>query len=165
MKTMASRQIYLVSFIIIVILLTMSVFLQKYKGVIPCPLCITQRYVLSLLGVLFFIGILFNPQKMGQVFLSLLSFIVTILGMLVAGRQVWLQHFPQDGFGDCGASLDYMLKVLPITDVVKKIWEGGTECSQLGWQFFHLSLAEWSFIWFLIFAIITVVLLKRALYK
>lgn len=165
MSNISSRVIYLISFLTVVILLTVTTFLQIYEGVTPCPLCITQRYVMCILGILFFIGTLFQLKKWRAFMVGLLSFLTTIAGLLLSGRQAWLQHYPPQGFGDCGVSLDFMLKMLSFREVIQKVWEGGTECSRVGEAFLYLSLAEWSFIWFGVFFVVTLVLLKRALLK
>lgn len=165
MINISSRKLYFIGFISIAVLLTIATFLQVYEGVIPCPLCITQRYVMFLLGIVFFIGMIVRFKKWGQFSVAMLGLLTTVGGMLLSGRQVWLQHYPPDGFGDCGVSLDFMLKMLSISEVIQKVWEGGTECSRYGWQFLQLSLAEWSFISFFVFFIILLYLLKRSFSK
>lgn len=165
MNKVSFRKHYLIGFLAIVVLLAVATFLQVYEGVIPCPLCITQRYVMCLLGGVFFFGIVFSSKRWGQLTAALVGLVVTVGGLLLSGRQVWLQHYPPDGFGDCSVSLDFMLKMLPLNEVIQKVWEGGTECSRYGWQFFQLSLAEWSFISFFVFFIFVLYLLKRAFSK
>ena len=45
-----------------------------------------------------------------------------------------------------------MMQVLPLDQVLKKVLIGGTECSQIGWEFLGVSLAGWSLLWFALFA-------------
>jgi disulfide bond formation protein DsbB len=82
--------------------------------------------------------------------------VFSTLGASLAGRQVWLQHLPADQNAGCGASLDYLLQVFPLKDVLQKILEGTTECSKVGMEFLHVSLAGWSLICFCIFILISI---------
>jgi disulfide bond formation protein DsbB len=109
-----------------------------------------QRITLALLGVVFFLGAVLNFKKIGQLFWGLLASVTALLGIVLAGRQVWLQHFPSSDTSGCEASLDYMLQIMPITQVLKKVFIGGAECSQVDWKLIGLSLAEWSLICFVV---------------
>lgn len=158
---MTTRSPYLLSFLAISGILATSLYLQFFKGVIPCPLCTLQRLSFALLGILFFIGIFLNQKRFGRVFVNLLCSVASVIGIIFASRQIWLQQFPSADMGECGVSLQYMLTVLPLKDVVAKIFSGGTECAQRGWEFLHLSMAEWALIWFLGFLFLSLFLLVK----
>src|SRR4029079_18710998 len=160
---MSTRLTYFIGFIIIAALLGMAAYLEVYEGINPCPLCILQRIVLIALGVIFFFGMVLRINKIGYFLFGVLGLIVSLGGILLSGRQVWLQNVPQNGLGECGVSLQYMFKIFPFTEALKHVWRGGTECSQRDWEFLHLSLAEWSLICFVIFFILVIVQLKRAI--
>ena len=86
--------------------------------------------------------------------------------MMHLGIDSWpysfLQHMPYSSLGDCGISLQYLFKIFPFTDAMKQLWQGGTECSQHGYEFLNLSLAEWSLIAFIVFFFFVILQLKRA---
>ncbi len=151
------RFINLFGLIFIIILLGAANYVEHFLRLIPCPLCILQRYVIIALGIIFFLGVIKKWNKVIYFLLTILGLIFSVAGILFAGRQVWLQHIPKEGLGECGVSLSYMLKVLPLMEVLKHIWRGGIECSQQGFVFLNLSLAEWSLIWFVIFFILFVI--------
>ena len=157
---MAKRFPYLIGTFIIIILLGISLYLQLYEGFVPCPLCSLQRITFILLGLIFFAGIWVGAKRKMQIFIPFLASLFAALGVLFSGRQVWLQHFPPPNT-ECGVSLQYMLQVLPMHQVVQKIFEGTAECTQLGWSFLSLSMAEWSLCWFLIFLLGSLYLLIR----
>jgi disulfide bond formation protein DsbB len=161
MKTLSVRQGYLVAFLIILLIMGF-IFLLQSQGIVPCPLCLLQRMMMIFLSLTFFMGMLFPFKKKGNLFVGIMGIIITSAGMLLAGRQAWLQHMPPVGNGGCGVSLQYLFSLLPLTDVMKLVWQGGTECSELGWVFLHLSLAEWSFILFGLFFIFLGWQLKRS---
>jgi disulfide bond formation protein DsbB len=50
---------------------------------------------------------------------------------------------------DCGASLDYMLEVLPLAEVMAKVFTGSGECGTIDWRFLGLSMPAWVLAWLL----------------
>lgn len=138
----------------IIILLGTANYVEFFLGMVPCPLCILQRYMMIGIGVMFFLGAIGKWNYCIAFIIRMFGALFSIGGILFAGRQVWLQHIPKEGLGECGASLSYMLKILPLTETVKHVWRGGIECSEQGFVFLNLSLAEWSLIWFVIFFIL-----------
>lgn len=156
------RFTYLIGLMLIIGLLGAAAYLEIYKGINPCSLCILQRGVLVALGVIFLIALVLT-KKISHIICGCLGLITALLGILLAGRQVWLQHMPQNGSGECGISLPYLFKIFSFPEAIKHLWRGGIECSQHGWVFLHLSLAEWSLLWFLIFFILVMVQVKRVL--
>ena len=70
-------------------------------------------------------------------------------GAGAAGRQVWLQHLPPDKVPQCGPDLAFMLKNLPLSRTLEKLFTGTGECAVVDWTFLGLSIAEWSLAWFL----------------
>src|SRR4029079_1091536 len=128
-------------------------FVESYLKMTPCPLCILQRIVMIMIGIIFLLNMIGKFHKYIYTLFTALGAILSLSGILLAGRQVWLQHLPKEGLGECGASLSYMLKILPLIETLKHVWRGGIECSEQGFVFLNLSLAEWSFIWFGIFFI------------
>ncbi len=140
----AIRLHYLAGFIGVVALLSTALFLQFYKGINPCPLCILQRCVMGVLGVIFLSGIMLPVYKRLHFFLNGLAAATALSGLCLSGRQVWLQFFPSINEGDCGANLSTLIQLLPLDEVAKEIWQGGMECSAVSWTWMHLSLAAWS---------------------
>lgn len=158
---MPIRLTYVVGFMIIVLLLSASVYLQMFDGFAPCPLCTLQRLTFLLLGFWFLFGIFLHAKRWGRIFINVLSILTAIIGIMLAGRQIWLQHTIPTNSNECIASLQYMLEVLPLNQVIQKVLlEGGAECTKRGWEFLHLNMAEWALIWFsvLLLMIISIVL-------
>jgi protein dithiol:quinone oxidoreductase len=148
---MPIRLTYGLGFLLIVLLLTISLYLQFFDHFIPCPLCSLQRLAFLLLGIFFLIGMVAGHKRWLALFINSIAFIAACAGLVFSGRQIWLQHFANNTATDCGVSLQYMLEVLPPMEVVQKIFAGSAECTQIGWQFLGLDMAEWSFLWFIFF--------------
>lgn len=162
---MSTRITYALGFVAIIVLLLTSVYLQLFEGFIPCPLCILQRDSLGLLGVLFLIGIFLHAKRFGRLTINFLAILISILGIFLAGRQVWLQHFPSGDSTECGVSLQYMMQALPLSEVMQKIFEGSAECTQRGWEFLYLNMAEWALVWFVGFLFLTMYLFMKEVKK
>lgn len=148
---MSMRSTYFFGFVIICLLLTTSVYLQLYKNVIPCPLCTLQRISFVLLGILFLLGLFIYKKFFSRIAINFFSMMISLCGMSLAARQIWLQHFATAGSSECGVSLQYMLQVLPLSQTFQKVFEGSAECTQQGWEFLSLNMAEWALTWFIIF--------------
>jgi disulfide bond formation protein DsbB len=147
--------------ILTITLLALAYFLQIYKGINPCPLCLLQRLVMELLGIIFFLGAIISLKRKGQILWGLVGLLIGTSGVLLSSRQVWLQVSPPNGLGDCSASLSYIFNALSLPEAIKQIWQGGMECSQMGWEFLHLSLAAWSLISFSALCLLFIILLFR----
>ena len=152
---MSTRLTYLAGFILICLLLSISIYLQLFDGFTPCPLCTLQRVCFALLGVWFFIGIFIHKQKIARFFINFLCALTSLSGFFLAGRQIWLQHYPTANSNECGVSLQYMMQVLPFNEMLQKVFTGSAECTERGWEFLYLSMAEWSLVWFAFFLCLT----------
>ncbi len=131
-------------------LLSTTLFMQYGMKLEPCPLCIVQRLVLFLLGIVFLIACFHRPQNTGKKIYCFFIALISIFGVVIAGRHTWLQNNPTLQIESCGASLSYMLKTIPLTDTIRLLLQGTSECNKVEWRLLGLSLAEWSllnFVW------------------
>lgn len=158
---------YLQLFLVFMSILGMSfalLFLQRYMGFTPCPLCIFQRIGLMVMGGFALIAALWHPKsnliKLGLWLGSLLG-IVWATG--VAARHVWLQHLPADQVPSCGPGLDYWLDTLPMQQVLNEVLAGSGECASVEWRFLGMSIPEQSLIFFSVLLLVHGLLLWRIL--
>lgn len=165
MKLPSIRLTYLLGFITILTVLSLGAYLQAYEGISPCPLCILQRITFAILGIVFFVGMTAYLQTILHIITSLFAAALSMIGALLAGRQAWLQHLPPNQNGDCGASLEYMLRAFPLNEVFHRVVKGGTECSLVEWKLLGLSLADWSLICFAGLFILSIMQLLRCFRK
>lgn len=158
---MATKKTYLLGLLIITFLMLTSLYLQFFEGILPCPLCTLQRLTFFAMGLCFLIGLFVHSKLLGRLIINLSAGSLSVLGIFLAGRQVYLQHLPPNANAECGASIQYMLQVLSYDEVLKKILQGSTECAIRGWEFLSLNMAEWSLIWFGVLFLICIYLLWR----
>lgn len=161
MKLNTYQRYYFFAFIFVAFLLAGAAYIQVYQGVSPCALCIVQRAIFIVLGCLFLFGILLARWSIGRILIGIMSTLFSLAGVLTAGRHVWMQHQPQMVGANCEVSLDFMLEVFPLSEVIKKVFIGGGECSQVGWEFLQISLAEWSLSAFIILLFFSVWQLRK----
>lgn len=150
---MSIRFTYFIGLMAACVILAVSIYLQLVDGLLPCPLCTLQRFSFAILAVLFLFGILLYRNQAGRWLINILALVFSIIGIVFAGRQVWLQQVHPNG-GECGVSLDYMLQVLPLNEVMQKVFAGSAECSQRGWEFLYLNMAEWALACFIGFILL-----------
>jgi disulfide bond formation protein DsbB len=119
----------------------------------PCPLCIFQRIAVIAMGVIFLLAAIHNTGRLGGFIYSVLLGIAALLGMGVAGRQVWLQSLPPEKVPACGPGLDFMLDAFPLAEAVQLVLSGSGECAEISWSLLGLSMPAWVFIALLALAI------------
>ena len=61
----------------------------------------------------------------------------------VALRQLYIQSLPEGSVPACGASLDFMLKVFSLSEVLVKVLTGSGECAKVTWRFLGLAMPGW----------------------
>ena len=158
----SSRQINLVIFLIVGSLLGYAAYSMKILGLEPCTLCITQQFFYFLIGISSFVSFLQNP---GVTISRVYSFFISLFAIAViwiSGRQIWLQGLPEDEVPLCGPPLEYIIDVFPFADVLNALFMGDGNCAEIPWQFLGLSMAGWSFIWFLVIFFLSVISLIKS---
>lgn len=118
------------------------VFLQGSLGLAPCPLCITQRLFVVLIGLFAFLAALHNPSGWGQRVYASLCLLAAVGGAAIAGRHVWLQSLPEELAPACGPSLEYMLETLPLSETFAVIMMGDGNCAETMWEFLGFTIPE-----------------------
>ncbi len=153
------RPAMLIGFLISVAMMGTALFFQYVLYLEPCPLCSVQRAVVIAFGITFLLGFIQGPKLWGRRIYGLLLTLISVAGLIVAGRHTWLQHLPKDQVPECGPGLDFWMKNLPTSDVIQKIFQGSGECAEVASRFLSLSIPEWSLIAFSLFLIYSLKLL------
>lgn len=121
---------------------------QQSLGLIPCPLCIFQRVAMTALGVAFLLAALpADGQVVARRVGAVLVLVAAVVLATIAARHVVIQNLPAGSVPACGATLDYMLDVFPLADVLRKVLTGSGECAKVDWTFLGLSMPAWVFLW------------------
>ena len=155
------RQIHLIVFLLVGALIGYAAYSIKILGLEACTLCITQQFFYCVIGVTSFVAFLHNPLGPLVRLYSGFIFVCAIAGAWIAGRQVWLQSLPEDEVPLCGPPLEYIIEVFPFADVLNALFMGDGNCAEIPWQFLGLSMAGWSFIWFGVIIILSLLAIKK----
>lgn len=134
-------------------MLAFGLYLQHTVGLEPCPMCIVQRYLLLLVGIFCVLAALMS-RSVGFIVWGSLASVSAICGAFVAARQSWLQWYPPE-VASCGRDLYGMIENFPLQRVLPMIFKGSGDCSKVDWTFLGGTIANWSFIWFVFFALLS----------
>ncbi|WP_166262229.1 disulfide bond formation protein B [Marinobacter salicampi] len=156
---MSRRLVFFLVFAVCAGLLAVAFYMEYVMGLEPCPLCWLQRIAFIAVGAVSLLAALHNPPGWGGRVYGLLLAVFAGAGLGIAGRQLWLQSLPADQVPACGPSVDYLLEVLPLFEVVATALRGTGDCAKVLWQFMGLSIAGWSAVFFTLMVITGLVLL------
>jgi len=161
-RQLSARQIYLIIFLAVGGLIGYAAYSIKILGLEPCPLCITQQFLYSIVGLTAFIAFNHNPEAIISRFYAAIISLASAVGIWVAGRQVWLQSLPEDEVPSCGPPLEYILEVFPFGDLLNALFMGDGNCAEIPWQFLGISMAGWSLIWFALFLVLSILVILKS---
>lgn len=147
--SISSRWLYLVGGLVVCALMSFGLYLQYIKHQDPCPLCMVQRVIFIAILVVYAIAMLHGPKCIGERVYAALITLLSLSGVAVAARHIWIQHLPPDQVPACGPGLDYMLETMPLSNVLKQLMHGSGECAAHGWTFLTLGIPEWSLLCYL----------------
>lgn len=136
------------------------VYLQNTLGLDPCPMCIVQRYALIGVGVFSALGAL-GARPWAWRLWGVLAVLTASFGAFTAARQSWLQWNPPP-FATCGRDFYGMIESFPLQRAIPMIFKGTGDCSAIDWRFLGATIANWSFVWFVVFALLIVTVLLRS---
>lgn len=128
-------------------------YFQNYLGLIPCPLCILQRMAFFALGAVFLVATLHNPQGFMRPVYQVLSIVAALVGGGISAWHIRLQNLPVEEVPQCGPGLDFMLEVMPLDKVLKEVFTGSGECSEVLWSLFGITIPGWTLMAFIGFVL------------
>lgn len=133
-----------------------SFYLEWFKELEPCPLCLMQRYLvlIALCGSLL---AAFKKTKKILLF-TIFQSIISLSGLYFALRQLWLQSLPPDKLPACLPGLEVLLQYFPLKDILHALFWGTAECTEITWSLLGLSLTAWSALFFLSYGLMVLFL-------
>ena len=145
------RGILLAIFLGCAALISYALYLQLVENLLPCPLCVVQRIAYWLTGLTALVAFFYTPGTVGRRIYAGLMTVFAFVGGLVALRQAWLVRYPE-AF-ECGISPEEeFLNALPLARWWPGMFEANGDCADVTWKFASLTLPDWSAIFFMILA-------------
>jgi disulfide bond formation protein DsbB len=134
-----------------------GLYLQLVEKMLPCPLCVLQRYAFAALAIFCLLG----ASVDGGARLS-----ATILGVIAAlsgaGVAIWHLYIKAHPGVSCGIDpLETSLNTIPMARLFPTLFQADGLCTTEYPPILGLSIPQWSLFWFVIFAIALVVALVR----
>jgi disulfide bond formation protein DsbB len=142
-------------------LLSFGMYLQHVVGLEPCPMCIVQRYAMVLMGLVALLGT-FVSSRLPTLMVGGAVVLLAEGGAYVAARQSWLQWNPPEAVS-CGRDFYGMIETFPLKQAIPMIFKGSGDCSKVDWTFLGGSIANWSFVAFLVMGTLALVTTLRVL--
>lgn len=164
MKTL-QHHIRLIGFLLAMAIIFFSYCCQHVFNFQPCLLCTMQRGVFAALAAVFFLAFAHQYFKGPARFYGLITALLSILGVVVSGRQLYLQSLPPQPNEVCIPGISYLFHQLPFLDAVKMIFTSSQECGRVEWVFLNISMAGWSLIFFVVFFILSLIMLTKSAQK
>ena len=127
-------------------LLFALVFLQKFLGLPPCPLCVLDRYLLVAIGLVN-VALALTP-RFGRGWLLGANGLLLFLALVVSARHVYLELAPAPASAlscfpsDSANSFLYQLTAA---------FSEASSCALITWKFLGLTLAQQTFLLFMVF--------------
>lgn len=120
--------------------------LQGLLRLAPCPLCIFQRLLYLVIGLLGLLGFAF---PLGRLAWCALIAGAAALGLGVAGYQSWMQAFPALAT-ECGYADPNLIERLVdwLGMQYPALFLATGFCTSREWEMFGLSMANWSMLFF-----------------
>lgn len=153
------RSLFLGGFFICVALMVTALTMQHVLKLDPCPLCILQRVLVIALGAVLLLAALHDPRRVGRRVYGVLIVVFGVLGIIVAGRHVWLQNLPADQVPECGPGLEYLLNAFPLSEALSLVFRGSGECADVQWVFLGLTIPGWTLVIFTAFTVFGLLLI------
>ncbi|MYM71684.1 disulfide bond formation protein B [Duganella sp. FT109W] len=138
-------------------LIGVALYLQHGLDMLPCPLCVIQRYLFLAIGVFALIGAYTSQPKA----LAGVSLLAALGGLGTAGKHLWVLAHP--GLS-CGIDpMETMLNKIPTATYLPFLFKADGLCEDALAPWFGLSIPQWSFLWFALFTLaLAWVLIRRA---
>ena len=140
------RRVWALLCITAVGLLSFGLYLQHGLGLEPCPMCVMQRYIWVLVGLIALLGAL-SPGRAAVWIVGGWLLALSIGGAYVAARQSWLQWYPPE-VASCGRDFYGIVDTFPLHQALPMIFRGSGDCSAVEWTFLGGSIANWSLVCF-----------------
>ena len=129
-----------------VVLVIAGAVLARTMNLAACPLCILQRMVYLLLALQALIIVPWARAPVGRLG-SIIMAATADLGASIAGYQTWIQRFATGV--SCTADMPWWEQWVNWAGTqVPFLFEATGLCSEAGWKFLSLSIAEWSLLIF-----------------
>mgnify|MGYP006420718847 CR=1 FL=1 len=137
-----------------------SMGMQYIGGMEPCPLCITQRLIIMMVGILALCTLGLAEREVAKATGALVTSLIALAGLGVSMRHLWIQSDFGQTAQSCGPGMGSLIDTLPAWKVIVELLGGTGDCANVS-PVFGLPIPLWSAMVFI--AVIT--LLQSAYWR
>lgn len=137
------RFVNFIGFAACVALLGYAYYAQFVLHLEPCPLCMFQRITVFALGIVFLAAALQHPRTWGAYVYAVLIAAASLATIGVSARHLYIQSLPPGSIPSCGAPLETLMQMFPLSQVIRKVLRAGGECAVVNWRFLGLAMPAW----------------------
>ena len=142
-----SRSVLLLVSLISFALVAAAVYLQHAQDMLPCPLCVIQRYAFFGIGIAALIGALSGKIRAG----AGVALLAALGGLAVVGKHLYILAHP--GFS-CGIDpMESILNKIPTATMLPWLFKAEGLCENATDGLFGLSIPQWSAVWFVLLTV------------
>ncbi|KQQ88346.1 disulfide bond formation protein B [Massilia sp. Leaf139] len=139
-----SRSVLLAIALVSFALVAVAVYLQLAHDMLPCPLCVIQRYAFLGIGFAALIGALSDRIRVG----AGVALLAALGGLATVGKHLYVLANP--GFS-CGIDpMETMLNKIPTATLMPWLFQADGLCENATDGLFGLSIPQWSAVWFVL---------------
>jgi disulfide bond formation protein DsbB len=121
-----------------------ALYLQHARDMLPCPLCVIQRYLFLGIGIFSLIGAFAGKIKA----LGALALLCALGGLGVVAKHLYVLAHP--GFS-CGIDpMETILNKIPTATLLPWLFRADGLCEAAQDTVFGLNVPQWSAVWFAI---------------
>jgi disulfide bond formation protein DsbB len=132
-----------------------ALYLQHAKDMLPCPLCVIQRYLFLGVAIFSLIGAFANKIKA----FAALALLCALGGLGTVAKHLYVLAHP--GFS-CGIDpMETMLNKIPTATLLPWLFRADGLCEAAQDTVLGLNVPQWSAVWFVILAASLVWVLAR----
>jgi protein dithiol:quinone oxidoreductase len=138
-------------------LLGVALYLQHVEKMLPCPLCVIQRYAFAVVAVVC-LSTAFLTYKASRIGAGI-GALAALAGAAVAGWHLWIKANPATS---CGIDpLETSLNTIPTAKLLPFLFQADGLCSTDYPPIFGLSIPLWALIWFAVFTLALILAATR----
>ena len=139
-----SRSILLTISLISFALVAVAVYLQLAHDMLPCPLCVIQRYAFLGIGIASLVGALSGKIRAG----AAVALLAALGGLGTVGKHLYVLANP--GFS-CGIDpMETALNKIPTATLMPWLFKAEGLCENATDGILGLSIPQWSAVWFVL---------------
>ena len=127
-------------------LIIAALYLQHVQQLLPCPLCVIQRYLFLAIALCCTVGAYGARPRLG----AGLGLLGALAGLGVVGKHLWVLAHP--GLS-CGIDpLETALNKIPTATALPWLFRADGLCEDARDTLLGLSIPQWSALWFVLLA-------------